>query len=94
MLAGGGQTELVEAGGRGEIGCGESGVGHVEVFRDGYCWAVSIMGGSRPLSREAKRRTGLGWRVRAGRLHAQLEEPLSLYREPIGFTGLIDRKTP
>lgn len=53
------KTELVEVGGRGEIGCGEGGVGHVEVFRDGYCWAASIMGGLDVCL--GMRRAGLGW---------------------------------
>ncbi|SIN18979.1 Uncharacterised protein [Mycobacteroides abscessus subsp. abscessus] len=45
VLPGGSQTELVEAGERGEVGCGEDKVRHVEVFCDGFGLATSIMGG-------------------------------------------------
>lgn len=69
MLARGGQTQLVEAGERGEIGCGEGRLGHVEVFRDGDCGATSILGGLDLYL--GMRRAGLGWAGGQGRLHAQ-----------------------
>lgn len=45
-VPGGSQTQGVKAGERGEVGCGEGTVGHVEVFCDGFGLATSIMGAS------------------------------------------------
>lgn len=61
VLTGGSQTEQVEAGERGEIGCGEGTLDHVEVIRDGYCLATSILGGLDVHLRMRRARTRVGW---------------------------------
>lgn len=70
VLAGSGQTELVEAGERGDIWSGEGTVGHVEVFRDGYCLATSILEASACVW--GVRRAGPGCAGGVRRLHTQL----------------------